>query len=175
MTNIVYTGDRIKAMVEETRLNADPQSNHGLYTLMHNARKVLRHSHPENISPDIIARIEEGLAYHSRSYAARQCREELLEYEAGRIIRAQDVFELDRVARLVRDLGEYKTVKATESRKELDELWQIVQDAQYCASGIRNYNDGQVKWLLEVLKPYQNSEMISDVHRRLKKEQQLSA
>lgn len=167
MINTVYAPQLVKAIIEETRLNADPGSNRPLYDLLRYGRKVLSHPQPESISPTKIASIEDSLATYSQSYAAAHYRERLLEFEAERIISARDVFELERVARLVRDLGGYRTPQALNARQELDNLGRMVQEARGYAQGVK-FLEPRAHQVLEVLAPYAHlSKEVSGVHKLL--------
>ncbi|MDO8657059.1 MAG: hypothetical protein Q7K45_07520 [Nanoarchaeota archaeon] len=168
MENIVYTKELVKTIVEESRLNADPESNRPLYDLIRSTQLVLQHKQPESIPSETLICLEDQLAQHSHSYAARHYRGELLEYEASRIIRARDVFELDRVERLIQNLGEYRTLRAFETRQELSNLWDIVQEARIHATGKTEFEGARVVEVLKALKPYVPlSSEISGVRQKL--------
>ena len=173
MGNTVYTRERIRAIVEETRLNGDPESNLPLYDSVRQARVILCSSISQPFEPQYIQNLEDQLAGYERSYAARFYREELLKYEARNIADAKDVFELDRVARLIKDLGEYQNPEALQHRTQLDDLWSLAQSARGYIQNQLSLDHPQVTVLLTNLEPYTSrSAEISGIYQRLQRKQQ---
>ncbi len=168
MINTVYTPQLVKAIIEETRLNADPGSNGPLYDLLRYGRNVLSHPQPESFSPVKISSVEDKLAAYPQSYAASHYRERLLEFEAERIIQAKDVFDLDKVNRLLRNLGEYRTPQALTARQELHNLYQMFEEAKRYAGRIGRSEGSRANEVLEALAPYAKvSKEVSGVHKLL--------
>lgn len=170
MENTVYTLGLIKAIIEETRLNSYPQCNHSLYRSLQEARTVLSHTASEPINQVVIQDIEAKLAQHPASYAAQRRLEELTIFQAERIIRAYDVFELPLVERLILNLGSYKTAEAQDYRVRLGELQHLVEEGKKYAHVVRKSKseESRAHQVLEVLAPYaQRSADISGVHRLL--------
>lgn len=171
MINTVYTPQLVKAIIEETRLNADPGSNGPLYDLLRYGRNVLSRPQPESFSPVKISSVEDKLAAYPQSYAASHYRERLLEFEAERIIQVKDVFKLAKVSRLVEDLGEYRTPQALQARQELYNLCQVVQEAKgyaHRADRIGLSEESRAQEVLKVLEPYaRKSEEVSGVRKLL--------
>lgn len=166
MRNTIYTTERVRAIVEETRLNANPSINPYLHSAIGDARRTLHR--PEMAKAEEIENIENALARCQGSYAAKHYHQELLLCEAERIRSAQDVFELHRVARLIRDLGEYKTNPARKARAALDDLWKMVQDAREYAQGLKRSPEPKITILVKALRPYaQMSDEVSGIHHAL--------
>ncbi len=93
-------------------------------------------------------------------------------YQAQHIVRGGCYFEPDQVAGLLRGLGEYESVPGVpEHRRQLDDLWYLVQSAQGHAEGLLDFNRPLVKWLLDDLQPYATrSAEISGLHNVLRRE-----
>lgn len=177
MGNTIYTRERVKAIVEETRLNADPSSNRQLYDLMLEAKSVLRTSFSESIDPVAIDDIKRNLSWHTASYVARHYRQELecyrLMQEADGLLQARAVFDLNEIAYLVRDLGSYSAhhPEAKAYRQELDKLWIQVQKGKLHAQGIQPLKVSAIKIIAGDLKPYkERSTEIFGIHASLDRE-----
>lgn len=175
MGNIVYTRERVKAVVEETRLNADPDRNRQLYDSMLAAKSVLRTPLSEGVDSTFIDDIKRDLSGYTSSYVARHYRQELQAYclmqEAHDLLQAKTVFDLSEVAYLIRDLGNYSSHNVKAYRKELDNLWIQVQKGKLHAQRIQSLKVPEIKLIAENLKPYrERSAEISGLHASLDRE-----
>ena len=178
-THIVYTQRRVRAIIEETRL--DEVREHDLYELVQSAKAMMNNPQPESINPREIQDLERELHRYERSCLAQHYRGELLSYEAARILEGRDVFQLERVGYLMdelrKDIPHNPAVR--EQREELDELCYLVQTAQHTAQhnacGSGQFNESQVRWLLNDLAPYNKKcSTISGLYRKLAQDYELS-
>ena len=178
MGNTVYTRERVKAIVEETRLNAHPDSNRSLYDVLQNTKQVLGHPLAEALDPLVIGEFQEQLAAHHQSYAAWHYQRELSAYQAIReahsILEGRTVFDLAEVAYSIRNLWNYSNHNAAAHayRQELDNLWMLVQKGKLHKEGVLPIAiPEEMKLLLQALTPYRGrSAEISGVHTYLQRE-----
>ncbi len=148
-----------------------------LYDSMWAAKSVLCTPLSEGVDSTIIDDIKRDLSGYTSSYVARHYRQELQAYclmqEAQNLLQAKTVFDLNEVAYLVRELGNYSAQNqgAKAYREGLDKLWVQIQRGKLHAQGIQSLKVPEIKMIAEDLKPYrERSAEISGLHASLDRE-----